>query len=243
MEEQTINTDVGFKKGLRDGFPICLGYLPLAFAFGVAATKAGLLLWLSELMCALNFTGAGQFALLNLIQGGETVLFTYALTMFVVNCRYILLSLSLTQRLDPNMGVIQRMLFSFFNTDEIFAVAIREKGKLKAPYLFGMTVFPYISWLLGTAAGCLFTDIMPLSVSVAMGIIVYAMYIAIIVPSVKTSKPVFWVVAISVVLSVILECNQFVKSVLSPGWIIIICAVVASLIGAILFPVEEEEAE
>lgn len=237
MEEKSV----GFKKGFMDGLPICLGYFPVAFAVGVAANKAGFMLWLSELMSALTYTGSGEFSMLNLIQGGETVLATYALTMFVVNCRYILLSLSLAQKLDPNMNLIQRMLFSFFNTDEIFAIAMQEPGKLKAPYLFGIATLPYISWLAGTLIGCLFTDIMPLSVSAAMGIIAYAMYVAIIVPSMKVSKPICCVVAISVILSVILECNQFIRSMLSAGWIIIICAVVASAIGAILFPVKEEE--
>lgn len=232
-----------FKRGFKDGLAICLGYVPIAFAFGVAATKLGFKFWLSEFMGALVYTASGQFSLLNLIQGGEELLFTYALTIFVVNCRYILLSLSLSQRLDKNMGVLERMAFGFFNTDEIFAVANGREGKLQAPYLFGIATLPFFGWTLGTAAGCLFTNIMPASVSAAMGIIVYAMYLAIVIPPAKTSKPIAFVLLISTIISVLLECNPLVRGALSPGWIIIICAVATSLIGAIFFPVEDGEGE
>ena len=243
MDDNSTKSENGFKKGLKDGLPICLGYFPVAFAFGVAAVKTGLGLWLAWFMNTLLYTGSGQFAILNLIEGGEVILFTYALTIFVINCRYILLSLSLSQRLDPNMGIFKRMIFAFFNTDEIFAVATQQKGKLQAPYLFGIATLPCVGWMLGVIAGCLFTDIMPLSVSTAMGIIVYAMFIAIIVPAAKTSKPVLAIVSISILLSVIMECIPAIKNMLSSGWIIIICAVVASLIGAVLFPVNNEEEE
>lgn len=241
MENTAANAAPRFKEGLKDGIPIALGYLPVAFAFGVAATKARFLLWLTELMGALFYTGSGQFAILNLIQGGETVLFTYALTIFVVNCRYILLSLSFSQRIDPNMSTLQRMLFAFFNTDELFAVAIQQRGKIKASYLFGIALFPYVSWLVGTVIGCLFTNIMPMSVSVAMGIVPFAMYIATIIPPARRSRPIFWVIVMSVILSIVLECTPFIRGILSAGWIIIICAVVASVIGAIMFPIDEEE--
>lgn len=243
VENNTTIKESGFKKGFRDGFPICLGYFPIAFAFGVAAAKAGFTLWLAELMNALIYSGSGEFALLNLVKGGETLIFTYALTIFVINCRYILLSLSLSQRLDPKMNVFQRMIFSFFNTDEIFAIATRERGKLKAPYLFGIATLPYIGWLSGTIIGCLFTDLMPLSISSAMGIILYAMFVFTIVPPAKTSKPVLWVVIISVIISVILECTPFIVERISSGWIVIICTVVASLIGAVFFPIEDKEEE
>ncbi len=241
MQESVTETKNNFKKGFKEGLPIALGYFPVAFACGVTANKAGLTLWLNQLMSCLTYTGSGILAILNLIQGGEVFLFTYALTLFVVNCRYILFSLALAQRLDRNMGTLQRMIFSFFNTDEIFAIVTQQKGDLKAPYLFGVATLPYISWAIGTLAGCLFTDIMPISVSTAMGIIVYAMFTAIIVPAVKTSKPVLCVVAISVFLSIILECIPAVKQMLSSGWIIIICTIIASSIGAVLFPVNDEE--
>lgn len=241
MKESAVESKSDFKKGLKDGVPIALGYFPVAFACGVAAAKTGLVLWLSQLMSCLIYTGSGQFAILNLIQGGEMVLFTYALTIFIVNCRYVLLSLALSQRLDPDMGIFQRMLFSFFNTDEIFAIVTQQKGNLKSSYLFGIATLPYISWALGTLIGTLFTDIMPLSISTAMGIIIYAMFIAIIVPALKTSKPVLYVVMISVLLSVVMECTPVIKNWLSSGWIIIICTVMASLVGALLFPINKEE--
>lgn len=241
MEERISTAEIGFKKGLKDGFAVCLGYLPISFAFGVMAVQAGFKIWLTEIMNAFVYTGAGQFAIINLIRGGETVLFTYGLTIFVVNCRYILLSLSLSQRLDPNMSILQRMLFSFFNTDEIFAIAVQQRGKLKAPYLFGVATLPYIGWVMGAILGCLFTDLMPSYIAQCLDMLIFSMYTAIIVPSMKESKPVSWVVAISIVLSVILECSPIIKRFLSSGWIIILCAVIASVFGALIFPVKDEE--
>lgn len=243
MNQNLKTVESEFKRGLKGGISISLGYFPIAFALGVAATKSGFSMWISELFSALLFTASGESAFLNLIKGGETAIFTYALTIFVINCRYILLSLSLSQRLDPKMNVFERMLFGFFNTDEIFAIAVKEPGKIKAPYLFGMATFPYLSWVVGSAIGWSFTDLMPASVSSAMGILLYAMFICIIVPPAKTSVPIMSVVGISIVLSLILECIPVIRLSLSSGWIMIICAVIASLVGAIFFPVKDEEEE
>lgn len=244
MEEQcgTIE-DVGYKKGLKDGLPVCLGYIPIAFAFGIMASKSGLVLWLSQLMGSLIYSASGQFAILNQLQGGETLIFMYALTIFVINCRYVLLSLSLSQRLDSSMGTLKRMLFGFFNTDEIFAIAVQQKGKLKAPYLFGIATLPYIGWFFGTIAGYLFTDLLPESISTATGIIVYAMYLAIIIPPARKSKPIAFVILLAVIMSVLLECNPLINSVLTPGLVIIICAVSTALIATIFFPMNIDNEE
>lgn len=239
MKDSNVNSqNSGYKKGLMAGLPICLGYLPISFAFGITAAKMGLAVWISEFMSALIYTGAGQMSALNLIKGGEELAITFALTMFVVNCRYILLSLSLSQKLDRSMNTFQRLIFSFFNTDEIFAVAMQENGYLKAPYLFGIATLPYIGWITGSALGILFTDLLPASLSSALGMLIFGMYIAIIVPPAKKSKPITFVILNAIIISVLLECNPIVRSYLSPAWIIIICAVVTSVIGSIFFPIE-----
>ena len=244
MKENIVNSQAsGYKKGLMDGLPICLGYLPISFAFGITAAKIGLSVWLSELMSAITYTGAGQMSALNLIKGGEELAITFALTMFVVNCRYILLSLSLSQKLDRSMNVLQRMLFSFFNTDEIFAVAIQEEGYLKSSYLFGVATLPYIGWLVGSILGVLFTDLLPPSLGAALGMLIYGMYLAIIVPPAKKSKPITFVILNAIIISVLLECNPIVRAYLSPAWIIIICAIVTSVIGAVFFPMETAKEE
>jgi len=239
--EKTLTNSKLFKNGFNDGIAIGIGYIPLAMALAIKGVKSGITFGLWELMCALLFSGSGQSAALNLIAGGETVIFTYALTFFIVNCRYILLSLSMAQKFDPKINFFSRMIFAIFNTDEIFTVAMQQKGLLQTPYLFGLSVVPYLGWMAGITTGFIFTNLLPPSVSSAFGVTIYAMFLALIVPPMRTSKAISIVVLCSAVISALLECNPFVRQFLSPGWIMIICAVVTSTIGALIFPIGSEK--
>lgn len=228
-------------RGLKNGIPIGLGYIPTSMACGIAATKAGLGFGLSEIMGSLMYTSSGQAAALNLLNGGETSIIMYVITLFVMNCRYILFSMTIAQKFDNSVGTLQRVGFGLFNTDEVFGMAMKEKGQLSASYLFGLATAPYIGFVLGNTLGACFTNLLPASITSALGIMLYAMFIAIIVPPAKESKPVLIVVLIALILSFVLECIPFIKANLTSGWTIIICAVITSLIGAAAFPVEEAE--
>ena len=237
----TLKTESSFLKGLKDGIPVALGYIPISLACGIATSKAGLSFFMSQFMSMLIYSGAGQAAATNLIRGGETAIVMYALTLFVTNCRYILLSMSLAQRLDPSMNSLQRTMIGIFNTDEVFGVAMKEKGDIKASYFFGLATLPYIAFAFGNALGSFTTDLLPASLSSALGIMIYAMFIAIIIPPAKESRPILIVLLMALALSVILECIPAVTRNLTPGWIIIICAVTTASICAVIFPVEYEE--
>lgn len=230
----------GFMKGLRDGLPIGLGYLPVSLACGIMAAKVGIPFKFAELLSLLIYSGSGQVAAQTLYAGMETSILMYALTIFVMNCRYILFSISIAQRFDKSMGTLQRIIFGFFNTDEIYVVAMKQKGQLSAPYLFGISVCPYLGFLIGNTAGILFTNFLPKSVTSALGIMIYAMFIALIIPPAKHSKPVAIVTLIALAMSFVMECIPAIKAHLQPGLIIIICAVVTATIGAIAFPVKQE---
>ena len=232
----------GFMRGFKDGIPVALGYIPIALACAISAIQAGLSVGVSELLGAMVFTGSGQQAAINLLKGGTTAIWLYALTIFVVNCRYILFAISIAQRFDPKMKTWQRVLFGVLNTDEIFGVAMKEKGTLEPSYLLGLGTSPYLGFLLGTTLGAVATDLLPVAIRPALGIMLYAMFIAIIVPSAKKSRPVLAVVCIALLLSFIMECIPAIKAVLDSSWIIIICAIVTSLIGAFLFPIKDQEA-
>ncbi len=231
----------GFMKGLKDGLPIGLGYLPISLACGIMAAKVGLPFKFAELLSLLIYSGSGQVAAQTLYAGMETSILMYALTIFVMNCRYILFSISIAQRFDKSMGTLQRIIFGFFNTDEIYVVAMKQQGLLSAPYLFGISVFPYLGFLIGNTAGILFTNFLPKPVISALGIMIYAMFIALIIPPAKHSKPVAIVTLIALAMSFIMECIPAIKAHLQPGLIIIICAVVTATIGAIAFPVKQEQ--
>lgn len=229
----------GFAAGLSDGVPICLGYLSVSFAFGMMATQNGLPVWVSVLISLTNFTSAGQFAGTALILSGG-LLFEIAVTTFVINIRYMLMSLSLSQRLDPSMSTLERCILAFGNTDEVFAVAMRQPGAIRAPYLAGLIVTPYAGWLAGTFLGATAMGLLPPSVRSALGIAIYGMFIAIITPPACKLRPVAIVVALSALISCLLRLMPGFKE-LSAGWVIILCALLASTFAALRFPVDRQE--
>lgn len=234
---------MGYMKGFKDGIPIGLGYIPASMACGFAAVQSGIGAWMAQFMSMAIYTASGQLAAINLFSGGETAAIMYALTLLVMNCRYILFSITIAQKFDKSMGTLQRLGFGLLNTDEIFGFAMQQKGKLGASYLFGLATVPYLGFVIGNALGCFTTGLLPKSVLAALGIVVYAMFISVIVPPAKKSKPVLVVVLMALTLSAVLECIPVIKNALGSAWIIIICAVATSLIGAVLFPVEDKEEE
>ncbi len=230
-----------FIRGLKDGIPICLGYISVSFTFGMKGTECGLPPWLVVLISMTNLTSAGQFAGLDLIVTGGSLV-EIAVTTFVINIRYMLMSLSLAQKASPAMTTPQRLAVSFGVTDEIFAVGVQQKGLLTASYLAGLIFAPYWGWALGTALGATATSLLPMAIRSALGIAIYGMFVAIIIPPACEAKPI----AVTIILAVLLSCGLSwlpVVSGLSSGWRIILCAVIASAYAAYRFPVREEAEE
>lgn len=227
-----------FYQGVRHGLPIGLGYLSVSFAFGMQAVALGLTTLQAVLISMTNLTSAGQVAALPLIVGGAP-LAEMALTQLTINLRYALMSLSLSRKLDGTMTTGRRMFFSFANTDEVFAVASGQPGKVGKSYLFGLMVLPWIGWSLGTLLGSVAGTLLPEFVRNALGIALYGMFLAIILPPAREKKPVRFVVVIAVALSLGFHYLPALKEI-SSGFAIILCAVTAAALGAWLFPVKEE---
>lgn len=228
-----------FFRGMKDGIPICLGYVSVSFTFGMMATEGGLPVWVASLISMTNFTSAGQFAGTELILSGGLYI-EIAVTTFIINIRYMLMSLSLSQRIDPRMPVWQRALLSFGNTDEVFAVAMQQKGSIGAAYLAGLILTPYLGWFAGTLAGGVATGLLPASVQSALGIAIYGMFIAIIIPPSRKVRSIAFTVVVAMLLSCVLRWTPVLNR-LSSGWAIIICAVIASALAALRYPVAEED--
>ena len=228
----------GFRRGIRHGLPIAMGYLSVSFAFGMKAVGDGLTWLQAVLISATNLTSAGQMAGLPLMLGGAS-LYEMALTQLTINLRYGLMGLSLGRKLDDSMGTLQRLIFSFANTDEIFAVASSQPGKVGKHYLYGLMLTPFLGWTGGTLLGGVAGTVLPAFVRSALGIAIYGMFLAIILPPAREKKPIRMVVALSVALSL---CFHYLPGLnqVSSGFVIIICAVAAAAAGAALFPVEEE---
>lgn len=226
-------------RGLKDGFPIGLGYVPVSFTFGFIAVSGGLPVWAACLISLTNLTSAGQFAGTNLILLGAGYM-EIAMTTFVINIRYMLMSLSLTQRLEKGIGIVKRMLFGFGVTDETFVVASLKPGKLRAAYLFGLIALPIAGWNLGTVLGACISSILPEALQNAMGIALYGMFIALIVPASRDSVHVFIIVLTAVAVNCVLKYVPLFSFV-SSGFRIILSTVTAAGTGAFLFPKEETE--
>ena len=191
-----MSEQLTFRKGLKDGLPICLGYISVSFAFGMMATQGGLPVWVALLISMTNLTSAGQVAGTALILSGGLYV-EIAVTTFVINIRYMLMSLSLSQKVDEAMTTLQRWVLSFGVTDEIFAVAMQQKGSINARYFSGLILTPYFGWALGTFLGAAATGILPESLRSALGIAIYGMFLAIIVPPARKLRPVAVTVALA----------------------------------------------
>ncbi|HIX13363.1 MAG TPA: AzlC family ABC transporter permease [Candidatus Anaerofilum faecale] len=230
-----------FRAGLRDGLPIALGYFPVSFTFGMLAISQGLPAFQAVLISATNLTSAGQFAGLTVIAAGASLL-EMALTQLVINLRYALMSLSLSQKLDSRVTLLQRCIVAFGNTDEIFAVASSKPGTIGARYLYGLILGPMLGWTGGTLAGAVASGLLPAMVQSALGVAIYGMFIAIVVPPARQFRPVLAVVLIALALSCGFAWLPVLRQV-SAGFAIIFCTVLAAGAGALLFPLEEKEEE
>ena len=230
-----------FINGIKDGIPICLGYFSVSMAFGIAAVKGGIPAWAATLTSLSNVTSAGQFAGVNIIVAGGHLTELFVSTL-IINMRYFLMSLSVSQKVESKMSSLQRFLVSFGITDEIFAVSMRHNRLLSAPYMAGLILMPVLGWTGGTTVGAIANNLIPPMLSSAMGIALYAMFIAIIIPPAREDKNVFKAIIIAVVMSVLFTILPVVKE-LSSGWSIIIITVVVSAFCATLFPIESEVGE
>lgn len=233
-----MTTRLTFRQGLTDALPIFFGYFSVSIAFGIIASARGVPVWLATSVSLTAFTGTGQFVWLDLIASLAAILQT-AFTMLVINARYFLMSLSLSQKLPADLTLWQRLIVGFGNTDEVFAVAMTRDEPLNFKYLLGLILCSYSGWVSGTALGGLASGIIPDSILSALGIALYAMFIALVVPPAKKSKPVLAVVLGAAGLNCLL---RFIPAFafIGDGWRVIISGITAAAFGAVVFPIPEE---
>ena len=227
-----------YKTGIHTGLPVGLGYFSVSFGFGAMAVSQGLKALDATLISITNLTSAGQFAGLTLIVAAAT-LWEMILTQLVINSRYALMSLALSQKMGQRIGFLPRLFIAFTNTDEIFALAMARKEPLTVPFMLGLGLLPVLGWTGGTLFGALAGSVLPLGIRTALGVMLYGMFIAIVVPPARQEKPVLVVVALALVLSCLFAWVPLLQQV-SAGISIVICTVAAAAICAVLFPVEEE---
>ncbi len=226
------------RNGCRDGVPIALGYFSVSFSFGIMAMGGGLSIFQAALTSLTNMTSAGQFAGLQIIAAGGALL-EMAVTQLIINLRYALMSLSLSQKLSGEVSMWQRLVIAFANTDEIFAVAMAHGKELTFPYMIGLQALPILGWTGGTACGAAAGSMLPAAVNSALSVALYGMFMAVVIPVAKKSRPVFFAVILAAFMSCVIYYLP-VFSGISAGISIIICTVAAAAAGAAFFPVREE---
>ncbi len=227
-----------FSKGLIDGLPIGIGYLAVSFSFGIAGSKV--LSWpLVTLISMTNLTSAGQFAGLKIMEAAGTFL-EMALATFFINLRYSLMAVSLSQKVSPSFRTPERLLLSIGITDEIYALAMGARERVTPLYFLGLMTLPYVGWSLGTLSGAIAGEVLPDILTNALGVALYGMFVAIVVPRAKLHRPTLFAVILSIALSLAFFYAPLLKNV-STGFSIILCAVVSSLFAARFFPIKDSQ--
>lgn len=230
-----------FKKGIRDGMPIALGYIAVSFSLGIQAKGAGINAFYATLMSLLNSTSAGQFAAIGIIAAGGSYI-ELALSQLIINLRYMLMSCALSQKIDSKSPLLHRFIMAGGITDEIFGISYGVNGELSPYYTYGAMSVAIPGWALGTYLGVVLGNVLPEIAVSSLSIALYGMFIAIIIPPAKKDKHV----AIAVILAMLVSYCFTILPVLcniSGGTKVIIITVAISLLFAILFPVPDEDEE
>ncbi|MGM0410335.1 MAG: AzlC family ABC transporter permease [Bacillota bacterium] len=232
--EVNIKNKLSLQNGLKAGFPVAIGYLPIALTFGLLARNSGLSFINTFLMSVMVFAGASQFVAVNLLALG-TGIGEVVLTTFILNFRHFLMSASLSQKVKENIPQNLLALLSFGITDETFSVASMQDEKFDAKFLFGLNLISYLAWISGTAAGHCLGATLPEIIQASMGIALYAMFIGLLVPNLKKSKAAIFTTIIAIIFSSIFYfLSDFIN--ISEGWEIVLVTIFASFIATIFFP-------
>lgn len=228
-----------FCDGMRDGFPIALGYFAVSFSLGIAARNAGLTPMQGFWASLLNNASAGEYAAFTLISAKATYLEVAIITL-IANARYLLMSCALAQRFSPETPFFHRLLIGYDVTDELFGITIARPGYLNPCYTYGAILLAAPAWAIGTALGIVAGNALPLRVVSALSVALYGMFLAIIIPPARKNRVVAALVLLSFVLS--FACGYLPGvAALSDGTRTILLTVLISGAAAVLFPVPVQE--
>lgn len=225
--------------GLRDGAPIGIVYFAISFAFGLTAVSMGLRVTEALAISVFNLTSAGQIAALPIISA-QGSLIELALIQLVINARYSLMSIAIAPKFDKSIRTRDKFILAFSVTDEMFAVAIGKNQILGKKYVYSLMIMPFLGWTLGTLFGAIAGNILPGIIVTALGISMYAMFIAIIVPPAKKSLKITLAILISVLLSCLFEYVSPLAKI-PDGFAIIITVLTAASVMALIAPIKDEE--
>lgn len=220
-------------EGVKDGLPIGLGYLSVSFTFGILAVSKGLSWLQASIISLTNVTSAGQVAGLNIMVSAGGIL-AMIISQIIINLRYSLMGIALSQKADKTMTPLLRIILAFAITDEIFGVAVSKKYEFGAKYFFGLTILPIIGWVAGTTIGAILGRVFPDFLTNALAIGIYGMFVSIVLPKAKHDKVILSGALLSCVLSCVLFYTPVLAEHVSGGFAIIIAAVLSALFAVLL---------
>ena len=227
-----------FLTGLRLGIPIALGYVSVSFGIGITAVTRGLSPLEAVLLSLTNLTSAGQVAGIDIMVAAGTII-EMILAQLTINARYSMMSLSLSQRVGKEYGLFHRFTTSFGITDEVFGVAASRREAITPQFMYGLILLPATGWTLGTLLGAVAGNVLPESIKFALGIAIYGMFVAIVVPPAKGDVGILTAALTAIALSCSIAYIP-IFGFITPGFSIIICALAASAVAALLFPIKDE---
>jgi len=228
-----------FLEGLRDGLPIGLGYLAVAFSLGIAAREAGITAFQGFMASLLNIASAGEYVGFTLI-GSQAAYLEIAVATLITNARYLLMSTALSQRFDEKTGMLQRIGVGLGVTDELFGLAIA-KPQVVPVYQYGAMLSSIPLWCIGTSAGVIAGNVLPARVVTALSVSLFGMFLAIIMPEARTDRIVRICVIVSFVASAVASHLIPFTMAWSSGTRTIVLTVLISAAAALLWPVDSEE--
>lgn len=219
-----------FSKGLRAGLSIAIGYFPIALTFGLLAKTTGLSMWEATAMSIFVFAGAAQYISLTLISSSvDPVLIV--LNTFVVNIRHFLMTASLNEKMQPD-NRWKKAIYAFGVTDETFSVlATRKEEKIRTSFAAGVILIAYGSWVMFTALGHVIGANLPEFLQAAMSIALYAMFVGLLVPSMKGNRKVIWLATFGA----IIHSALYWSGLLSTGWAILVATLGSAILVEIIF--------
>lgn len=225
MSEMVIERQTSdLKKGVQAGLSIAIGYFPIALTFGLLAKTTGLSIVETLMMSMIVFAGASQYISLTLLTLG-TGTFEIILTTFIVNIRHFLMSASLNEKVEEDR-TLYKAIYSFGITDETFSVAATKEGSVSTGYIFGVISVSYSSWVVNSGIGHLVGAKLPETLQESMTVALYAMFIGLLVPSMKKSKKAIYLASLAAIFNTIFTLSEW----LSTGWAIVSATILSAVI-------------
>lgn len=219
-----------FIKGIRAGLSIAIGYFPIALTFGLLAKTTGLSMWEATAMSMFVFAGAAQYISLTLITTGVDPILI-VLNTFVVNIRHFLMTASLNEKMQPDARW-KKAIYAFGVTDETFSVlATQKQNNIRTTYAAGVIVISYGSWVVFTALGHVIGANLPIFLQASMSIALYAMFVGLLVPSMKGNRKV----ALLALFGALIHSVLYFSGLLSTGWSILVATLGSAILVELLY--------